>query len=152
MGFSPEWVQIQENADVKACFKPLAAAGTTNTILFSNGSADQNGAINDLSTGTTNKYMIFGTTSWVSTNAQTYYYTAFADQTTNSNTSVRMSTKLAARYDDAVIIRWRTGYESDDLGFHVYREVDGERTRITRSIIAGSALLGARSPLTAGQT
>lgn len=37
-------------------------------------------------------------------------------------------------------LRWRTDFELDTLGFHVYREVAGQRTRITPSLVAGSAL------------
>jgi hypothetical protein len=36
--------------------------------------------------------------------------------------------------------QWKTGYEFDNLGFNVYREIDGVRTKVNTSIIAGSAL------------
>src|SRR5207249_3581047 len=39
-----------------------------------------------------------------------------------------------------VNLAWRTGYESNNLGFHVYREVAGVRTRLTSSLVAGSGL------------
>jgi hypothetical protein len=52
-----------------------------------------------------------------------------------------------------VLVSWRTGYEVDNLGFHVYREVNGERVRLTPSLVAGSALFaGAGTALTAGQS
>ena len=39
----------------------------------------------------------------------------------------------ATRYDRGVLLQWRTGYELDNLGFHLYREVNGVRTKITSS-------------------
>ena len=52
-----------------------------------------------------------------------------------------------------VLVSWRTGFEVDNLGFHVYREVDGERVRVTPGLVAGSALFaGAGTALTAGRS
>jgi hypothetical protein len=42
---------------------------------------------------------------------------------------------------DGVLVEWQTGYEVDNLGFHLYREVDGELVRLTPELVAGSALL-----------
>src|SRR5205085_6975232 len=56
------------------------------------------------------------------------------------------------RHGGGVQLAWTTGYESDNLGFHVYREIDGRRTRITHAPIAGSGLLvGARTATSNGQ-
>ncbi|HXG68019.1 MAG TPA: C25 family cysteine peptidase, partial [Blastocatellia bacterium] len=50
-----------------------------------------------------------------------------------------------------VLLSWQTGYEVDNLGFNIYREVDGRRARINPAIVAGSALLaGPGGVLTAG--
>lgn len=52
-----------------------------------------------------------------------------------------------------VTLRWRTGYEADNLGFNVYRDNVGERVRLNSSLIAGSALLtGVNGVLSAGQS
>jgi len=40
-----------------------------------------------------------------------------------------------------VVLTWKTGGESHNLGFNVYREQDGNRVRMNPSIIAGSGLL-----------
>jgi len=45
----------------------------------------------------------------------------------------------ALRRGGAVVLRWRTSYELNNLGFRVYREAGGERTLLTRQILAGSA-------------
>jgi len=50
-----------------------------------------------------------------------------------------------------VLVEWQTGYEVDNLGFHLYREVDGEVLRLTPELVAGSALLaGSGTSLRAG--
>src|SRR2546423_1059796 len=68
-------------------------------------------------------------------------------------TLVRLTGFGAVTDGSTVQISWQSGYEAHNLGYHVYREVNGQRTRITPSIVAGSALLaGRRTVLTAGQT
>src|SRR5206468_30139 len=52
-----------------------------------------------------------------------------------------------------VLLRWKTGHEVDNLGFHLYRQEGRKLTRITPDLIAGSALLvGERAALTAGRS
>lgn len=42
---------------------------------------------------------------------------------------------------EGVLLEWATGFESENLGFRIYRLAeDGERTKISTSLIAGSAL------------
>ena len=40
-----------------------------------------------------------------------------------------------------VVLAWKTGGESHNLGFNLYRELNGNRVRVNPSLIAGSALL-----------
>ena len=64
-------------------------------------------------------------------------------------------TTLSATADSqgGVLVEWRTSYEVDNLGFHVYREEGGQRLRITPELVAGSALFaGSRTELTAGRS
>ncbi len=57
------------------------------------------------------------------------------------NTLVR-DLSLSAKADAAgVRIEWSNGWEVDNLGFQVYREVYGEPVRVTPSLVSGSALL-----------
>jgi predicted extracellular nuclease len=52
-----------------------------------------------------------------------------------------------------VLLRWQTGEEADNLGFNLYREESGTRTRITPQIVAGSALIaGPGTTLSAGHS
>jgi hypothetical protein len=70
-----------------------------------------------------------------------------------SATAVELDWFRAFRQGDQVRLEWQTGREVDNLGFHIHREVDGKRERITESIIAGSALLtGPGAVLSAGQS
>jgi hypothetical protein len=61
---------------------------------------------------------------------------------------------FAATADESgqVLLQWKTGYEINNLGFNIYREVAGKRARINPSILAGSALLAGKAALTAGQS
>jgi hypothetical protein len=68
-------------------------------------------------------------------------------------TAVTVSSFTATRFDGKILLQWRTGYEIDNLGFHLYRDEGGQLTRITPSVVAGSALFaGAGTALTAGRS
>lgn len=59
-----------------------------------------------------------------------------------SPTVARMSSSSATVGDDGQVnLKWKTGYEVDNLGFNVYREDAGERVRVNKQIIAGSAFI-----------
>ena len=65
--------------------------------------------------------------------------------------AVKLARFNAVKFSDGVQINWETGFEVDNLGYHVYRERDGKRVRITPSVVAGSALkVGAGNRMTAG--
>ena len=66
-------------------------------------------------------------------------------------TAVRLTRFSAASFSDVVELSWESGYEVNNLGYHLYREDNGKRQRVTPSIVAGSALtVGPGSRLTAG--
>lgn len=66
-------------------------------------------------------------------------------------TVARLTRINAASYSDGVELNWDTGFEVNNLGYHIYREENGRRTRVTPSEIAGSALtVGVGRRLTAG--
>jgi autotransporter-associated beta strand protein len=69
----------------------------------------------------------------------------------NAPTAVTLASMTATAYDTGTLIEWQTGYEVGNLGFVVYREARGQRTALTPSLIAGSALrAGPGTALTAG--
>ncbi len=69
-------------------------------------------------------------------------------------TEAKVKTFTADGFDDGrVLLRWNSGYEVDNLGYNVYRETNGQRTRISPQTIAGSALVtGPGIALTSGKS
>jgi hypothetical protein len=68
-----------------------------------------------------------------------------------SPTAVRLASFNATAFNDRVKLDWKSGFEVRNLGYYVYRDQDGRRTRITPSLVAGSALMAGRDTvLTAG--
>jgi CSLREA domain-containing protein len=66
-------------------------------------------------------------------------------------TLVRLRSFHATRYSDGVELNWESGFEVNNLGYLLYREQNGKRSRVTPSIVAGSALtVGPGNRLTAG--
>jgi hypothetical protein len=68
-------------------------------------------------------------------------------------TLARMSGGSATVDDDGLVeLKWQTGLEVDNLGFNIYREEGGQRVRVNKHIIAGSALIaGQGTAMTAGR-
>ena len=56
-------------------------------------------------------------------------------------TSVRVNSFSANKTGNGVLLAWNTGGEIHNLGFNVYRDVNGQKTQLNPSLIAGSALL-----------
>lgn len=68
-------------------------------------------------------------------------------------TAVSGVTLQAAATATGVWVTWETGYEVDNLGFHVYRKVGDDKVQITTSLVAGTALLtGAGTAMASGNT
>jgi hypothetical protein len=78
----------------------------------------------------------------------------FLDTCTGAPTAVELIAFTAMSTGTGeVLLAWRTGYEVDNLGFHIYREENGELFRVTPELIAGSAFLtGTGTPLTVGRS
>jgi len=66
-------------------------------------------------------------------------------------TEVGFERANATRTPDGDLLEWQTGYETDNLGFNVYREAGGERVKLNNELIAGSALSTAGAEPTAGR-
>jgi hypothetical protein len=97
-----------------------------------------------------------GVVNAVSHNATAPAVTSFSDWTLAeaiAPTAVKLINFDATSDSGLVRLEWNTGYEARNLGFNLYREQNGRRTRVTPSMLAGSALLtGPRSVLTAGHS
>ena len=65
--------------------------------------------------------------------------------------AVTLTSFTALRLPDGKTrLEWRTGYEVDNAGFRVYREQNGQRVRITSSLVPGTALIGIGRGASAG--
>lgn len=70
-----------------------------------------------------------------------------------NDTLVRLESFGAFQTSAGVALRWRSGHEASNLGYNVYREENGVRTLVNRSLISGSALLvGPQTELSQGRT
>lgn len=68
-------------------------------------------------------------------------------------TAAKLDSFTATNYGGEVALEWKTGHEVDNLGFNVYRDERGKRTRVNSQMVAGSALLaGPNTILGAGQS
>jgi hypothetical protein len=56
-------------------------------------------------------------------------------------TAIQLVNCTATAYDGGALLEWRTAYEVDNLGFNIFREENGNRVRVNKQLIAGSALL-----------
>jgi hypothetical protein len=55
--------------------------------------------------------------------------------------------------DGRVLLRWKSSFEVDNLGFNLYRQVGSQRTKINPQLIAGSALVtGPNVALSSGKS
>lgn len=69
-----------------------------------------------------------------------------ANNSSTTNTTVLAVTLARIRNFEAtqenqdVLLTWMTSFESDNLGFNLYREAGGVRTRLNKGLIAGTAL------------
>lgn len=55
--------------------------------------------------------------------------------------------------DGKTLLQWETGGEVNNLGFNIYREEDGKRVRINKSLIVGSGLMASPGTvMTAGRS
>jgi len=69
---------------------------------------------------------------------------SFSDWTLGENitpTAVRLTGFTATTRDDGVMLEWKSGFEVNNLGYNLYRYENGQRTRVTPSLIAGSSLI-----------
>jgi hypothetical protein len=151
VGFEPEYAIVKETTNARdAVMKPASTGSSIDTnFFFAVGTATS--APNEIQALQVDGFQI-GTDYQVQEPSQPYVYYAWKRTNTVAEfTAVRLTTSSATRYDNRVLVEWKTGYEVDNLGFHVYREVDGMKTRITRSLVGGSGLTTGQGAATRGE-
>ena len=93
-----------------------------------------------------------GTGNWIESNAVTQF-SPWTLAVGNALTKARLTELKATRHDAGVLVEWKTGYELDNLGFNLYRDVAGRRELVNPSLVAGSALVaGPHVAMTAGNS
>jgi len=80
-------------------------------------------------------------TAYSSTDGGSNTNWVFTTDCVNAPTDVAMVSLKATRFDNRVLLEWRTGYEVRNLGFNIYREQKGSYSKINPEPVAGSALL-----------
>ena len=59
-------------------------------------------------------------------------------ETASAPTTVFLNSFTATEYEGKVLLQWKTGYESNNLGFNVYREEDDDQlTQVNPELIRG---------------
>jgi hypothetical protein len=108
--------------------------------------------LNSIGAGSTKPGSATTTMSWTQNNSQPWVIEAIS-LVPLAPTEVKVASFEAAETGTGVLLRWQTGYEVNNLGFNLYREQKGRRTRLNPTPLAGSALLaGQHTRLTAGQS
>ncbi len=81
------------------------------------------------------------TMSWTLGSATKWAIGAVAMKPAVTPTLVELRSFTAIYDASGVLLRWRTGLDVNNLGWHIYRESNGERVQLTTDMIAGSALM-----------
>jgi hypothetical protein len=69
-----------------------------------------------------------------------------------ATTEVKLTSWAATSHKNGTLFQWSTEYEVDNLGFNIYRELNGTKVKLTDSIIAGSSLMTPKGELTSGRS
>ncbi len=123
----------------------MASAGTATITILS--IPNQPGVVTNTATVTADQ-----TDSNTANNSSTQTETiTFPTKVTLQSISAHVGTDKNGA--SRVVLTWKTGGEAHNLGFNVYRELNGNRVRMNPSVIAGSALLmSGAMPRHAGRT
>ena len=111
-----------------------------------------NGTLATYSSHYTDTIGIFVTTPQWSLSSATYWVDSGVVLQPYAPTRVGLSSLAAEPARSGVQLRWRTGFEAENLGYRVYRERNGVRVPVNGALIAGSALSFRTARLEAGYT
>jgi hypothetical protein len=134
VGFRPEWVLVKRPS--VPTVRPWASkpASTGLAVDYGIWFADFMGFTNGIQALRPLGFQV-GSAVQVNENTLTYHWAAFG----NVPTAVELLSFEAAPLDSAVELRWETGSELWNLGFHLYRSLsaEGPYERITATVIPG---------------
>jgi len=128
-----------QDQDAASAKNMIAVDKTSKAFVKIDNSTTASGTIIDAEADLTSMNVDGFTLNWTKNDAvQTQIlYLALASM---ANTEVRLISFAGAKYNRGVLLQWRTGYEIDNLGFNLYRDINGVRTKVNPSLIAGSGL------------
>ena len=129
-----------------------SCGGTTTVVcnlgtLAVNGSATVSIVVQANSTGTVSNT---ATVSGTLTDPVAANNSSTANTTVLAVTLVRLRDFTVTQDHSKVLVAWQTSFESDNLGFNIYRDVGGARERLNKGLIAGSALVAKKLDQTSG--
>jgi hypothetical protein len=131
-----------------------AAADSSQTGRWNDVTSGAGGtATNVRGAGSTEPGAASVTMSWTLSSSRPWAIGAVSLKPSNP-TAIKLTSFTATGGDHGpVLLQWRTGYEVDNLGFHVYRQEGEKLFRLTPELIAGSALLtGPGTQLSSGRS
>jgi hypothetical protein len=134
VGFLPQFVMTQTTAPGAPVAHSLAMGSSTDLSHFFIQTPHEPDQIQALQT---DGFQV-GTAPESNESGTAFVYAAWAASTI---TAVQMARMSATRTDAGVKLEWRTGYETSNLGFHIYRDDLGEMRRLTSAPVKGRALL-----------
>ena len=145
VGFEPEYVMVKVDANQETVHHPASLGPSTDASLQVRDVANKDDQIQALQA---DGFQV-GKVNTVNSAATTYYWMAFARQ--SPPTLVKMRKFTAVAYEGGVFLRWHTSFEVDNLGWDMYREVNGEPVNITPGRLAGTMFMfGQGTRLTSG--
>jgi uncharacterized repeat protein (TIGR01451 family) len=142
---------VSANTSIGACSNNLPTTPTT--IACSLGTLEVgNSQFVDVvvQANTTGSVVNTATVSGTEPDPITSNNSSSATTTVLAVTLVRLRDFTVTQEKKNVQIAWQTSFESDNLGFNLYREAAGVRTQINKHLIAGTALVSKRHDSEAG--
>ncbi|HEX7139660.1 MAG TPA: C25 family cysteine peptidase, partial [Vicinamibacterales bacterium] len=146
-------VNISDTLPAQLVFSSVAYSSNIATCSYNSGTTTLTCSIPTLAVGNTATVTFVAQATSTGTIPNTASITS-ADQTdpvasNNSSTAnlsvfavtlVKLRKLDAAQNKDDVLVTWQTSYESDNLGFNIFRDIGGVRTQVNKHLIAGSAI------------
>ncbi|HEX3582855.1 MAG TPA: C25 family cysteine peptidase [Thermoanaerobaculia bacterium] len=146
-------VNISDTLPAQLVFSSVAYSSNIASCSYNSGTTTLTCSIPSLAVGNTATVTFVAEATTTGTIPNTASITS-ADQTdpvasNNSSTAnlsvfavtlVKLRKLDAAQSKNDVLVTWQTSYESDNLGFNIYRDIGGVRTQVNKHLIAGSAI------------
>ncbi len=135
LGFQPEYVILRSDNGHEAVHRSASQGSGNDDTMYFTGSSNDTNHIQALQF---DGFQV-GSNDRVNEDEERFFWIAFARQA--PPTAVTMRKVTASAYEGGILLRWQTSMDINNLGWHIYREVNGKRVQLTPGLIAGSALV-----------